>query len=111
MAQHIPIDDIEEIGVRVTWDFGVITSRFNYAKEETVENLVAEGLISEEVGKEFCETHTFIIHKRGWFGELAEKIFGASAGGWEYKLVKILDPKKRKAPAEPQADSRFDNVE
>ena len=49
-------------------------SNLNVCKELTLDALLVEGYISQEVHDEFLQFYGIVVHKRNWFGRMFYKL-------------------------------------
>ncbi len=72
-----------------------LLTNMNVAKDVLLAGLEREGLL-KGMAKEIGEKYGLVIHKKGWFGSLWERLFGGmkdekGAEGFRVTMVKIVE--------------------
>ena len=68
-----------------------LTSNANLIKEVIVAQLEKEGLLTKPA-QEICETYAVIMHRRGFFGKIIDKMMGVEHDRLVISIVKMLEP-------------------
>lgn len=65
-----------------------LTKICNQSKELFVSAMVNNGFLTKEQGKEIKENYAIIVKKKGWLGEMWDKVRGAEEDGMQLAVVK-----------------------
>jgi len=68
-----------------------LTSNANQIKDIVIFQLEKEGLLNKPA-KEICETYAVILHRRGFFGKIIDKMMGIEGDRLIISMVKMLEP-------------------
>lgn len=66
-----------------------LTALANSVKEQLLETLADEGALKEEA-QALSEKYAVILHRRGFFGRIIDKMFGVSNDNLLITVVKVL---------------------
>jgi len=69
-----------------------LTEALNLGKEAILAGLEKDGFLKEGQAKTLGEMYALVIHKKGWFGTLWDRLFGdvKDPTGFRLTLVKIV---------------------